>query len=57
MNKLKPNFGLSFHLKSYLWDICYAIMSLDSVNRFDRIVAILVQLQSKRIVRAQELAD
>lgn len=57
MNKLKPNFGLSFHLKSYLWDICYAIMSLDSVKRFDRIVAILVQLQSKRIVKAQELAD
>ncbi|WP_132217445.1 helix-turn-helix transcriptional regulator [Mariniflexile fucanivorans] len=32
-------------------------MSLDSVKRFDRIVAILVQLQSKRIVKAQELAD
>ena len=57
MNKLKHNFGLSFHLKSYLWDICYAIMSLDSVKRFDRIVAILVQLQSKHIVKAQELAD
>lgn len=26
-------------------------------NRFDRIVAILIQLQSKRLVRAQELAD
>ncbi|MBJ6369080.1 helix-turn-helix transcriptional regulator [Snuella sedimenti] len=32
-------------------------MSLDTVKRFDRIVAILVQLQSKRIVKAQELAD
>jgi len=32
-------------------------MSLDSVKRFDRIVAILVQLQSKRIVKAQELSD
>jgi predicted DNA-binding transcriptional regulator YafY len=57
MNKLKLDFGLYFHLKSYLWEICYAIMSLDSVKRFDRIVAILVQLQSKRIVKAQELAD
>ncbi|PHN99329.1 transcriptional regulator, partial [Rhodobacteraceae bacterium 4F10] len=32
-------------------------MSLDTVKRFDRIVAILIQLQSKRIVKAQELAD
>ncbi|MCM4154255.1 YafY family transcriptional regulator [Arenibacter sp. N53] len=32
-------------------------MGMDTVNRFDRIVAILVQLQSKRIVKAQELAD
>lgn len=32
-------------------------MDRDNVKRFDRIVAILVQLQSKRIVRAQELAD
>lgn len=44
-------------MKSYLWEIGYAIMSLDTVKRFDRIVAILVQLQSKRIVKAQELAD
>lgn len=29
----------------------------DSPKRFDRIVAILIQLQSKKIVRAQELAD
>lgn len=32
-------------------------MSDESLNRFDRIVAILIQLQSKRIVKAQELAD
>ncbi|WP_130736363.1 YafY family protein [Flavobacterium sp. J27] len=29
----------------------------ESPKRFDRIVAILIQLQSKRIVKAQELAD
>lgn len=43
--------------KSYLWDIGYSIMGTDTLNRFDRIVAILIQLQSRRIVRAQELAD
>ncbi len=32
-------------------------MSFDTVKRFDRIVAILIHLQSKRIVKAQELAD
>ncbi|UCS95850.1 YafY family transcriptional regulator [Echinicola marina] len=32
-------------------------MGLDTVKRFDRIVAILIQLQSKNIVKAQELAD
>ncbi len=32
-------------------------MSVDLKKRFDRIVDILIQLQSKRIVRAQELAD
>lgn len=57
MDKLKPNFHLYLHFKSYLWNIYHAIMSLDSVKRFDRIVAILVQLQSKRIVKAQELSD
>lgn len=57
MKKLKENLGLYFFVKSYLWEICYAIMGLDSVKRFDRIVAILIQLQSKRIVKAQELAD
>ncbi|SHI35793.1 helix-turn-helix transcriptional regulator [Flavobacterium terrae] len=29
----------------------------ESLNKFDRIVAILIQLQSKKIVRAQDLAD
>lgn len=44
-------------LKSYLWEIAHAIMGMDTAKRFDRIVAILIQLQSKRIVKAQELAD
>ena len=57
MDKTKSIFELYFYLKSYLWDICQSIMGRDTVNRFDRIVAILVQLQSKRIVKAQELAD
>ncbi len=30
---------------------------MDTVKRFDRIVAILIQLQSKRIVKAQELSE
>lgn len=50
-------FDNGFHLKSYLWDIYHAIMGLDTIKRFDRIVAILIQLQSKRIVKAHELAD
>jgi predicted DNA-binding transcriptional regulator YafY len=29
----------------------------ESLNKFDRIIAILIQLQSKKIVRAQDLAD
>lgn len=57
MIKLKTNNKLPIHLKSYLWEIYHAIMSTDTIKRFDRIVAILVQLQSKRIVKAQELAD
>lgn len=52
--KEKP--GSNFQLMSYLEDIVYAIMGADTVNRFDRIVAILIQLQSKKIVKAQELA-
>ena len=44
-------------LKFYLWNIYRTLMGLDTINRFDRIIAILIQLQSKRIVKAQELAD
>ncbi len=54
---MKFKFWKGFYLKSYLWDICYSIMSIDTIKRFDRIVAILIHLQSKRIVKAQELAD
>lgn len=57
MYKAKSIFGVYFYLKSYLWNLCQVVMGRDTVNRFDRIVAILVQLQSKRIVKAQELAD
>src|SRR5687768_15506858 len=32
-------------------------MTVESPNRFDRIIAILIQLQSKKIIKAQELAD
>ena len=32
-------------------------MTRDTLNRFDRIVAILIHLQSGRVVKAQELAD
>ena len=54
---MKFKFWKGFYLKSYLWDICYSIMSIDTIKRFDRIVAILIHLQSKRIVKAQDLAD
>ena len=54
---MKSQLGQSSPRKSYLWDIPYSLMSTDTLKRFDRIVAILIQLQSKRIVRAQELAD
>ena len=52
---MKPHFRTT--LKSYLWDLYLCLMSSDSLKRFDRIVAILIQLQSKRIVKAQDLAD
>lgn len=32
-------------------------MDFDTPKRFDRIIAILIQLQSRRVVKAQELAD
>lgn len=35
----------------------YSVIMDDSLNKFDRIIAILIQLQSKKIVRAQDLAD
>ena len=54
MNTKRP-FDLG--LKSYLWTIGRNLMGMDTVKRFDRIVAILIQLQSKRIVKAQELSD
>ncbi len=54
MNSKRP-FDLG--LKSYLWEIGSVLMGMDTVKRFDRIVAILIQLQSKRIVKAQELSD
>ena len=53
MNKWLIDLGL----KSYLWNIGRILMGMDTVKRFDRIVAILIQLQSKRIVKAQELSD
>jgi len=48
---------LCFRLKYYLWETYKRVMSLDTPKRFDRIVAILIQLQSKKVVKAQELAD
>ena len=48
---------LYFQWMFYLWSICQSVMSDESVKRFDRIVSILIQLQSKKIVRAQDLAD
>lgn len=55
--KMKIRFKTSFHLKSYLWDIYHVVMGLDTLKRFDRIVAILIHLQSKRIIKAHELAE
>ena len=49
--------GRGFREKCYLWNNQRSRMDTDPLNRFDRIIAILIQLQSKRIVRAQELAD
>nr|WP_316928328.1 YafY family protein [Galbibacter marinus] len=48
---------LYFQWMFYLWSICRSVMSDESVKRFDRIVSIHIQLQSKKIVRAQDLAD
>lgn len=54
---MKPRFRGLFSLKSYLWDICFSIIGMDTLKRFDRIVALMIQLQSKRIITAQQLAD
>ncbi len=57
MDKRRLKYGNNFRLKSYLWEICLQFMGVDTVKRFDRIVAILIQLQSKKVVKAQELAE
>ncbi|HLV61953.1 MAG TPA: YafY family protein [Galbibacter sp.] len=46
-----------FQWMFYLWAISQSVMSDETVKRFDRIVSIHIQLQSKKIVRAQDLAD
>lgn len=46
-----------FQWMLYLWHIGQSVMSNETVKRFDRIVSIHIQLQSKKIVRAQDLAD
>ncbi|WP_027420180.1 helix-turn-helix transcriptional regulator [Crocinitomix catalasitica] len=53
----KHKFYSWLNWKLYIWKYCKSILRMDTLNRFDRIVAILIQLQSKKIVRAQELAD
>lgn len=51
-------FGRSLQrLSGFFSDLYRSIMSIDTFKRFDRIIAIFIQLQSKRIVKAQELAD
>ena len=55
---MKCQSGRGFREKFYLWGInTIPSWILIPLTRSDRIVAILIQLQSKRIVRAQELAD
>lgn len=46
-----------FQWMFYLWNIGQSVMSDETVKRFNRIVSIHIQLQSKKIVRAQDLAD
>lgn len=55
--KMRWTSSVLIKLKSYIWNIGAAIMDLDNISRFDRIVAILIHLQSKQIVRAKDLAD
>ncbi len=54
---MKQKWRYDQRLKSYLWNIGRLLMGMDTIKRFNRIVAILIQLQSKRIVKAQELSD
>ncbi len=56
-NKVCSSGEFYFFWKSYLWRICQNIMSDTTIKRFDRIVTILTQLQSKKIVKAQDLAE
>ena len=57
MSKMDTRQIFDLKILSYLWDKARSIMGMDTVKRFDRIVAIFIQLQSKRIVKVQELAD
>ncbi len=52
-----PNRHLRKKWKSYLYELYIKCMGKDSIKRLDRIVAILIQLQSKRVVTAQALAE
>ncbi|GAA5029741.1 transcriptional regulator [Marivirga lumbricoides] len=51
-------FGRSLkQLQGFFLNILDSAMSIDTFKRFDRIIAIFIHLQSKRVVKAQELAD
>lgn len=49
--------SIFLYLKEYIEEIFYPYMSTDTLKKFDRIVAILIQLQSKRYIKVHELAD
>ncbi len=55
--KMGTKWTFDLKILSYLWKKGRSIMGMDTVKRFDRIVSIFIQLQSKRIVKAQELAN
>src|SRR5690606_29820704 len=43
---------------THIWNLAYLYRrSIICMNRFDRITAILIQLQSRTVVRAQDIAD
>ncbi len=51
-------FGRAFlKIKSFISAIVKTTMSIDTFKRFDRIIAIFIHLQSKRVVKAQEMAE